>query len=173
MKNITLMLVFIGMISLQSCTVSDSPAAQQITNNNNFLATTLEYTRSFTAGNNFSTLVTFPQAIYSSDMVLVYRLSSVYQGQDVWKLLPENFYLNNGTLDFGYNFDFTKNDASIYMIGNDLGTINSSYLNNQVLRVVIIPANFGNKTINNINYMDYNAVAKAYNIEESKVLKIK
>lgn len=161
------------MIMLQSCTVTDSPAAQQITNNNEFLATTLEYTRSFNAGNNFSTLVTFPNAIYTSDMVLVYRLSSVYQGQDVWKLLPENFYLNNGTLDFGYNFDFTKYDASIYMIGNDLGTINSTYLSNQVLRVVIIPSNFGKNISNKINYNDYNAVAKAFNIDESKILKIK
>ncbi len=160
------------MISLQSCSVNDTPG-QQTTNNNEFLATTLEYTRSFTSANNFSTLVTFPQAIYPSDMVLVYRLSGIYQGQDIWKLLPENFYFNDGTLDFGYNFDFTKYDANIYMIGNNLGTINASFLNNQVLRVVIIPSNFGNKMVTTLDYSDYNAVAKAFNINESKVIKMK
>jgi hypothetical protein len=160
------------MISLQSCTVHDTPA-QQVTNNYEFLATTYEYTRSFTTTNNFSTLVTFPQAIYSSDMVLVYRLSGVSNGADVWKLLPETYYMNDGTLDFRYDFDFTKYDASIYMEGYDLAGVSASYRTNQVLRVVIVPSNFGNKMTTPIDYNDYNAVAKAFKIDESKIIKEK
>jgi hypothetical protein len=171
MRKITLLLAFVGMISLQSCTVNDTPA-QQITNNNDFLATTYEFTRSFTTTNNFSTLITFPQSIYSSDMVLVYRLSGVAGGADVWKLLPETYYFNDGTLDFRYDFDFTKYDASIYMEGYDLASVSAAYRTNQVLRIVIIPGYFGNKNASTIDFKDYNAVANAFKINDSKIVKI-
>jgi len=171
MRKITLLFAFIGMISLQSCTVNDTPT-QPITNNYDFLATTYEYTRSFTTANNFSTLVTFPQSIYSSDMVLVYRLSGVASGADVWKLLPETYYFNDGTLDFRYDFDFTKFDASIYMDGFDLANVSPAYRTNQVLRIVIIPGYFGNKNGNTVDFNDYNAVVKAYKIDSSKIVKV-
>ncbi len=170
MRKITLLFALIGMISLQSCTVHDTPA-QQVTNNYEFLATTYEYVRSFTTANNFSTLITFPQTIYPTDMALVYRLSGGVNGTDVWKLLPETYYTNTGVLDFRYDFDFTQYDANIYMDGYDLAGVNTSYRTNQVLRIVIIPSNKGNKKATNIDYADYNAVAKAFNIEESKVIK--
>lgn len=172
MRKITLLFAFIGMISLQSCTVHDAPV-QQVTNNYSFLATTYEFTRSFTTTNNFSTLVTFPQTIYDSDMVLVYRLSGAASGADVWKLLPESYFMSDGTLDFRYDFDFTKYDASIYMDGYDLAGVSAAYRTNQVLRVVIVPSNFGNKMATPIDYNDYNAVAKAFKIDESKIIKEK
>ena len=171
MRRITLLFAVIGMISLQSCTVHDTPAQQVITNNNTILATTYEYTRSFTTANNFSTLITFPQTIYPSDMALVYRLSGSANGTDVWKLLPETYYTSTGALDFRYDFDFTQYDASIYMDGFDLASVTAAYRTNQVLRIVIVPSNFGNKTATKIDYNDYNAVAKAFNIDESKVIK--
>lgn len=170
MRKITLLFAFIGMISLQSCTVHDTPV-QQVTNNYEFLATTYEYVRSFTTANNFSALVTFPQVTYPTDMALAYRLSGVDNGANVWKLLPETYYFNDGTLNFRYDFDFTQYNASIYMDGFDLAGVSDAFRTNQVLRIVIIPSNKGNKKANNIDYADYNAVAKAFNIEESKVIK--
>jgi hypothetical protein len=41
---------------------------------------------------------------------------------------------------------------------------------NQVLRVVVIPAAFGKN--GTIDYSDYNSVINAYNIDESKIVKI-
>jgi hypothetical protein len=168
MKKITLLIAFIGMITLQSCTVNDNtPTVAAV--DNDTISEVFEYTRSFTTANNFSTLVTFPHSIYSSDMVLAYRLSGVTNGTDIWKLLPETYYMNDGTLDFRYDFDFTKYDASIYMDGFQLAGVSSAYRTNQVLRIVVIPAYFGNKTTNNINLNDYNAVIKAYKIDDTMV----
>lgn len=167
MKRITLLVAFIGMITLQSCTVNDD--------NNNYVdndtySEVFEVTRSFTSANNYSSLISFPHTIFSSDMVLSYRLDAVVNGTDVWKLMPQTYYFNDGTLDFRYDFDFTQYDINIFMEGFDLATVSTNYRNNQVFRVVIVPAAFINKKV--VNYEDYNAVIKAFKIDESKILKI-
>ena len=166
MKRITLLLAFIGMISLQSCTVNDN------TDNvdNDTISEVFEVTRSFTSANGYSSLINFPHTIFSSDMVLAYRLDSVVNGTDVWKLMPQTFYFADGTLDFRYDFDFTQYDISIFMEGFDLATVSTNYRNNQVFRVVIIPGYFTNKS--GLNFQDYNAVVVALKIDESKILKI-
>ena len=169
MKKITLLFVFIGMITLQSCTVN---SVQPTPVDNDTYSEVWEVTRSFTTSNNFSTLVTFPHTIYSSDMVLVYRLSGIASGADVWKQLPETYFFNDGTLDFRYDFDFTKYDASIYMDGYDLAGVSAAYRTNQVLRIVVVPGYFGKTAKSEIDFKDYNAVIKAFNIDESKVLKL-
>ena len=61
-------------------------------------------------------------------------------------------------------------DAEIYMDGFDLATI--KFLHNQVFRIVIIPAYFG-KGASTIKYDNYDEVIKKYNIDESKIVKIK
>lgn len=171
MRKITLLFAFIGMMTIQSCTVNE----QQPINNtdNDTISEVWEYTRSFTTSNNFSNLIAFPHTIYASDMVLVYRLSGVSSGTDIWKLMPETYYFNDGTLDFRYDFDFTRYDASIFMDGNDLASVSSNYRINQVLRIVVIPGYFGNKTTNTINFNDYNAVIKTFKIDENKIVKVK
>ncbi|MBC7522863.1 MAG: hypothetical protein H7239_00255 [Flavobacterium sp.] len=170
-KKILIMVTLIGMMMLQSCTVQDSQPSN-IVNNNTVIGEVFEVTRSFTPANNFSNLVAFPHTIYASDMILVYRLSGVSSGADIWKLLPETYYTSTGTLDFRYDFDFTKYDASIYMDGFDLATVSNNYRLNQVLRIVIIPANFSNKTSLQYDINDYSSVANYFKIDNSKVLKI-
>jgi hypothetical protein len=167
MKRITLLVAFIGMITLQSCTVNDN-----VDDNVDYdtISEVFEVTRSFTSTNNYSSLITFPHTIFPSDMVLAYRLDGVVNGTDVWKLMPQTFYFNDGTLDFRYDFDFTQYDINIYMEGFDLATVSTNYRNNQVFRVVIVPAAFINK--NAVNYQDYNTVIKTFKIDESKILKI-
>jgi hypothetical protein len=159
------------MMTIQSCTVNDQQPIN--TTDNDTISEVWEYTRSFTTANNFSNLIAFPHTIYASDMVLVYRLSGVSSGTDVWKLLPETYYFSDGTLDFRYDFDFTKYDASIFMDGFDLAGVSPNYRTNQVLRIVVIPGYFGNKTTNTINFNDYNAVIKTFKIDETKIVKVK
>lgn len=166
MKKIILLLAFIGMISLQSCTVNDN--TDDI--DSDTISEVFEVTRSFTSTNGYSSLISFPHTIYSSDVVLSYRLDDVVNGTDVWKLMPQTFYFSDGTLDFRYDFDFTQYDINIFMEGFDLGSVSTNYRNNQVFRIVIIPANFINKT--GLNTQDYNAVIQALKIDESKMLKI-
>ena len=92
MKNITLILAFIGMMTLQSCevtevyeTVDKSPRTE-----------VFEVTTSFNSNNNYSKLVVFDPPIYSNDSVLIYHLYDVVNGQDVWKLMPQTYYFNDG-----------------------------------------------------------------------------
>ena len=167
MKRFTLILAFIGMITLQSCTVND-------TNNdgidNDTISEVFEYTNVNFFPNDYSVVLTYPHTILSSDMVLVYRLSRTFQGEDVWKTLPETYFFGDGTLDLRYDFDFTRFDAQVNMEGFDLAGVSSSYRLNQVFRVLVIPAYFGKN--NNVDFKDYNAVVKAFNIDESKINKV-
>lgn len=164
MKRITLFLAFIGMMTLQSCEVNQI----EDTVDNDTISEVFEVTRSFNSTNGYSTIVAFNPPIYSSDVVLVYRLSGQDQGHDVWKLLPETYYFNDGTRDFGYNFDYTRNDVNIYMVGNDLQSVSVDFRLNQVLRIVIVPASFS-KSIDKNNI---DAVMSALKVNESQIQKI-
>jgi hypothetical protein len=164
MKKIIILLAVVGMFSLQSCTTTtDSNYVD-----NDTIAEVFEVTTSFNSTNNYSKIVALNPSIYTSDVVLVYRLAGVYQGQDVWKLLPETHYFDDGTMDFGYDFDFTINDVNIFMVGNDLLTVTDQYRLNQVLRIVIVPGRFATS----INKNNYGAVISTLNINEDQIQKI-
>lgn len=108
--------------------------------------------------------------IYASDNVLIYRMSSTINSQTpVWQLIPRTLFLGNGQ-ELDYDFDFSKQDFTIYAGGNfDLATM-PVYLTNQTFRIVIIPGYFSNKSAQKqIDFADYSAVVKAYHIQESKV----
>jgi hypothetical protein len=170
MKKITLILAFIGMITLQSCTNEDD----QINNDNDTISEVFEYTNvNFTSGNGYSQILDFPYAIYTSDMVLVYRLAGTDAGRDVWKLLPETYYYDDGTLDFGYSNDFTNINAVVNLFGYDLPGLSSSYRLNQIIRVLVIPAFENNRMANPVDLNDYNAVIEYYNINDKNVDEIK
>ena len=167
MKKISLILAFIGMITLQSCTVNDNDGDAI---DNDTIAEVFEYSNVNFFPNSYSVVLNYPHAILSSDMVLVYRLSGTFQGEDIWKPLPETYYFGDGTLDLRYDFDFTRFDAQVYMEGFDLAGVSSSYRLEQVFRVLVIPAYFGKDSKVDLN--DYNAVVKAFNIDESKIIKV-
>lgn len=114
----------------------------------------------------------FTNALYNSDVVLIYRQDGTSEGSPIWKLLPKTYFLTQGELD--YSFDFTKNDVQIYananfdMVAQD-AAFKNSYLNNQKFRIVIVPASFGARNSSGVNHDDYNAVIKYYKINDSKV----
>jgi len=169
MRRISTFLAIIGMIVIASCEGPQGPPGfDGFDGQDGLIAEVFEVTTSFNSANNFSKLVGLNPTIYSSDVVLVYRLVNVFQGKDVWKLLPETHYFDDGTRDFGYEFDFTISDVNIYMVGNNLGTVADQFRLNQVLRIVIVPGSFS-ASINKNNYAD---VVTALNIKESQVQKI-
>ncbi len=168
MKKITLLLAFIGMIALQSCSKDSSNVAPV---DNDTISEVFEYSNvNFTIDNGYSQLLTYPHSIYTSDMVLVYRLSGYFQGEKIWKPLPETYFFNDGTLDLRYDFDFTRFDTELHMEGFDLPAVSAGYSLNQVFRVVIVPAYFGKQNKGNVT--DYNAVMTALNLKESNVIKV-
>ena len=171
MRNIiVLLLAFISVIALQSCTVNETPLVES-TVDQDTISEVFEVTTSFNSGNNYKKLVTFSRPIYTSDMVLVYHLYDVINGADIWRQMPQTYYLGtNGALD--YNFDFTNYNVNIFLGANfDLNTLLAEWTQNQTFRIVIVPGKFSNKTSDNVNFSDYNAVVKAYNLDDSKIIK--
>ena len=161
MKKITLFLVFIGMMTLQSCEVTevydDAPRNE-----------VFEVTTSFNSNNNYSRLVVFDPPIYSSDSVLVYHLYDTVNGEDVWKLMPQTYYFSDGgELDF--NFDYTRYNVNIFLSANfSLGTLPSSWTQDQTFRIAIIPANFATT----VNKNNIDAVMSALKVNKSEIQKI-
>ena len=88
MKKITLILAFIGMISLTSCTVEETHVVDNGYDNDT-ISEVWEYTNvDLHSGNGYSVFLDFPHTTYTSDMILVYRLADYGSAGDVWKLLP-------------------------------------------------------------------------------------
>lgn len=171
MKKITLILAFIGMITLNSCTINDTPQQiQQI--NNTFVSEVFEVTTSFGPNNNFTRLVTFNPPIFNSDVVLVYHLFDVVNGTDVWRLMPQTYYFNNG-IELDYNYDFTRFDVNIFLDSNDnLNNFSSAWTQNQTFRIVVVPGDFSNKMTTPVDYSDYHKTIKILGYTDAKIIKL-
>ena len=163
MKKIITLLAVIGMFSFQGCTTTDN------TVDNDTIGLVFETTQvSFTPTNNYIVRYNFPGAIYSSDMVLVYRLAGTVNGNDLWEFLPETYYFADGTRDFSYNFNFTRTYVDIYLNGNDLISVPSGNRLSQIFRIVVVPASFAIS----LDTSNYAAVTAALKVNESQIQKI-
>jgi hypothetical protein len=165
MKKFTFLFAIIGMIMLQSCTTSDDRIDYDT------IAEVFEVNATFNAQNGFSRTVILDPTIYSSDKVLVYRLAGIYQGRDVWNLLPQNYFFNDGTFSHSYNFDFTYADVNIFMEGYELAQLPAGDTYNQTFRIVIIPASASNFRVG-YNVNDYDSVINAFGIDDTVVKKL-
>ena len=168
MKKITLVLVLIGMIMLNSCTVNDDNGSA-IDNDTISEVFELKNVNFDADGNNqFSIYRTLNPQIFASDVILIYRLSGIIDtNTPIWQSIPRTLYLNQGELD--YDFDFSMEDFTIYAGGTYDLTLTPNLLQSQTFRIVIVPGFFSNKTAKNIDLSDYNAVVKAFKIDESKI----
>jgi len=164
MKKIMILLAVVGMFSFQGCTGPEGLPGQD-----GIIGEVIEITGvSFTTSNNFSIVKTFAP-IYDSDMILVYRLSGINSsGADIWSLIPETYYFDDGRRNFNYDFEFTKSSVNIFIGGNNLATVGNEFRLNQIFRIVIVPADF----INAVDKNNYNAVMSTLKISESQIQKI-
>lgn len=118
----------------------------------------------------YSEIVPIPSSIevLDSDVVLVYLLEYVDEetGYDVWSLLPQTFYLDGGQLV--YNYNHTLADVQIFLDGTiDLNTLGGEYTDNQIFRIVVLPAEFAQD--NSLDVSNYEAVMSALDIQESEI----
>ncbi|MGG7471345.1 hypothetical protein ACVVIH_18950 [Chryseobacterium arthrosphaerae] len=111
--------------------------------------------------------------LQSTDVVLVYRKDPT--ASNAWQLIPKTYYLANNR-ELEYNFLFNSQKVEIFTEGVAPATLTSAeagtYLNNQTFRIVLVYANAGKAAAGkkaNVDYSDYNAVVKYYNLDESKV----
>ena len=167
-KYFTLMiLAVLGGLFVMSCDRTDTV----VTEDNDTYPVMKDVTGTFTSSGNYT--LTQSINIANSDVVLVYRnYNSNSSSSAVWQLIPKTYYLsNNGELD--YNFMFDSGSVEIYTEANfDQSTMTTAekntYLNNQTFRIVLVPASRVNRTATKVNYEDYNAVVKYYNLKEPK-----
>lgn len=140
----------------------------------NVLGKTLEFQTTFSAANNYASLYTFPSdvLVYESDAVLVYLLEETLSGSDgntdVWTPLPQSFFVNQGLLQYTFNHTYT--DVNILLQANfNLNNLNSVFTQNQVFRVVVMPAEFAQDPATPV--LNLNALMAHLNIQESHIIK--
>lgn len=125
-------------------------------------------TGTFAASNNYTLAFDWPQQLYNTDVVLIYRQAGNSGGSPVWQQIPRTVYLPNSE-EFDYDFDFTIYDAEIYIDATNISSIPAAdYLNNQTFRMVIVPASAGK----NVDLTSYQKVIKFYNIDDKKVINL-
>ena len=163
MKKIIAVLVV--MISLQGCTTDNGLVV-----NNNTISEVFEIKNvnfGYDPIDGYAIYQKFTPAIYPSDVVLIYRLSgTIDSSTPIWQLIPRTLFVVQGELD--YDYDFSKEDFTIYAGGNYDLALTPSYLNNQTFRIVIVPGAFSA----NLKTSNYEDVMARLNINESQIQKI-
>jgi len=172
MKKITTIAVLlIAILGFSGCEGDRGPQGEPGVN---ILGNTTEFTVNF--GNSDEFIYEFASdgiEVFESDAVLVYRseesISDSTGPIDVWKLMPQTIYFNNGD-ELVYNYDHTFFDVRIFFQANfDLSTLAPEFYQNQLFRVVVVPSDFANDPNNNLE--TYGSLLKevnnqGYQIEE-------
>lgn len=111
-------------------------------------------------GNNlYATILNVPPEIevLQSDAILVYRLE-VYDGVETWSLIPQNFFVPQGTIQYLYNH--TDADVELLINGNfNLAALGTGFTTNQIFRFVVIPSDFARDP--KINIESYSSLLQA------------
>lgn len=115
-----------------------------------------------------------PQNLQGGDMILFYV--AALNGDPVWKPMPYTFYPDGGGV-VDYKGDFSSGDVALY-VDADFDLAGTAFINSQrKFRIVIVPADhYGNLKMGNsgaVDFNDYNAVIKYYNIDDSKAKVLK
>jgi hypothetical protein len=168
MKKRVSLLVVIAII-LTACTGDQGPMGpsgfdgndgNNGTNGSIVKASAFEITVDFNAANGFSYAENYGFPVSKSDVTLAYILWEIADGKDVWRMLPQTVNLEEGVLF--YNFDFTQTDVRFFLDATfDLNLLSSGDTQDQVFRVVVVPAD----NIDGVNISNINEVMQANSIE--------
>ena len=169
MKKITLLIAFIGMIALQSCTVNEeNDNVDNDTIAEDFELINVNFSYNSSTGGYFIYRSLNPQ-IYASDNILIYRMSDLIDSNTpVWQLIPRTLYLSGGD-ELDYDYDFSREDFTIYANGTYNLSETPEYIFNQTFRIVIIPGYFSNRSDVQVDFNDYNAVIETFGINPNNI----
>ena len=119
----------------------------------------------FTAANNYEIIEAYGFEVLPYDVTLVYNAWDTDNlGNPIWRLLPQIIEFNEGQLQ--YNFDFTQDDVRIFLDGTiDFGLLGNEWTQNQLFRVVVIPAD----NVDAVNVQNLEEVLKAGNIKSFEI----
>ncbi len=105
--------------------------------------------------------------IFEADVIQVFRLEDVFQGEPVWEPVPTpTIFLQNGG-ELTYRFNFTINSVDIFLDTPNFSEVGTEFTDNQLFRIVVIPSTFNQD--NNIDITDYNALSSALNIDTNNI----
>lgn len=162
MKKI-ITLVFVLAMVLTACSGDQGPAGPPGIDGGVLESSAFEIEIDYNAANNFSHTENYGFKVLESDVTLVYISWETKDGNETWRLLPQNVIFDDGTLI--YNFDFTQTYVNFFLDGTkDLSTLDAEWTQKQIYRVVVIPANNIGIDVSNLN-----DVMQAYNIENFEV----
>lgn len=114
----------------------------------------------FTAANDYQLIEAYGFEVLPSDVTLVYILWETIDGQDIWRLIPQNVQFPDGILT--YNYDFTQTDVRIFLDGTtNFEALDPSFTQNQVFRIVVIPAD----NVDGLDITNLETVINANNIQ--------
>ena len=171
MKKITLFFAIIGMIVLNACQSNEIMQEPQQDDDTIAEVFELKGVNFVLNGTQWEIYRKLNPNIFASDNILIYRLAgTIVPTTPIWQLIPRTLFLPEGQLN--YDFDFSKEDFTIYAGGNYNISLTPMYLNNQTFRIVIIPGFFNNRLSKPEDFSDYDAVLKRYNISDKKVIQL-
>ena len=166
MKKILLLFSVAGLLTLTGCNGDDATYVNQTVENEVFQVGPVNFAYNATLDKYASAYDLDPQ-IESADVVLVYRRTFDPSANNVavWELIPRTLHLGP-TDEIDYDFNFNQNSILFTVDANYNLLETPAYINDQVFRVVILP---GYDNSAKMNFNDYEAVAKRYNIKESNI----
>ncbi|RXM47497.1 hypothetical protein [Flavobacterium sp. YO12] len=169
MKKILTLFAVVGLIAFTSCEGPEGPPGLDAPMP---VAFEIETSFSFNTTDGYIISDSFSKYLktdlYQNESVLIYRLEGVNNsGSDVWQLIPTTVFFPNGD-SITYDYNFSKQAFTIF-VGGDNVAGKPSFINKQVFRFVVIPADFG-VSVNKSNYFE---VMKALNLNESQIQEIK
>ncbi|MCW5910490.1 MAG: hypothetical protein KIT62_05420 [Cyclobacteriaceae bacterium] len=155
-------LVFLLVLALgAACEGPEGPAGPPGEDGSIIASKAFEIQVDFTEANNYAHLEPYGFNVLSSDVTLVYALWGKENGKDIWRLLPQQVFFEEGLMQ--YNFDFTDVDVNIFLDATfPLSLLGNEWVTDQVFRVVVVPADL----VGRANYADYHATMKNLGIRE-------
>ena len=136
MKKVTLLGIFLAVFAI-SC---EGPQGPPGFDGVNIVGATYEIDNvDFAVGTN-TIRYTFPQDLANGDAVLVYRLEAVQDGLDIWEPLPTATIFFEGGGFLQYRFNYTIVDVDIIIESDDLATIGTEFMLDQVFRIIVVPS---------------------------------
>ncbi len=163
MRKIFLLLSVVGTLAFTSCDNDDDVYIDNDTISEVFEVANVN----FVDTGDYTVTIPLNPTIYSSDVILVYRLSGTDPlGDDIWEQVPTRYYLDEGTLD--YFTDFSVNSVAIYLDADFDPILRQDFSLNQVFRIAIVPGYFSDT----VNVNDYDAVMSALSAGGSQQVKV-
>lgn len=169
MKRILLFLAVVGLTTLSSCDGDRGPQGPPGPSDGDTIAEVFELQNvnfQLNQNNEYTIFQNLNPVIFDSDNILIYRMAGTINAQTpVWQLIPRTLFLDEGELD--YDFDFSRVDFTIYAGGTYNIATTPQFIQNQTFRIVIVPGYFSKNS--ELDFNDYNSVIKAFNIDDSKI----